>query len=71
MLEKAKQLQCIEGFEVGNDYGSPVSISHLLFADDTLVFCGAKKSQVQYLSLTLMLFEALSGLHINMSKSTI
>ncbi|WMV31905.1 hypothetical protein MTR67_025290 [Solanum verrucosum] len=71
MLEKAKQLQWTEDFEVGNGYGPPVSISHLLFADDTLVFCGAKKSQVQYLSLTLMLFEALSGLHINMSKSTI
>lgn len=43
----------------------------LLFADDTLIFCGAEKSQVQYLNLTLMLFQAISGLHINMPKNII
>lgn len=48
-----------------------MSISHLLFADDTLIFGGAEKSLVLYLNLTLMIFEPLSVLHINMSKSVI
>ncbi|XP_075099232.1 uncharacterized protein LOC142176070 [Nicotiana tabacum] len=71
MLEKAKQMPWMQRFDVGNISGLTVSVSHLLFADDTLIFCGAKKSQVEYLKLTLLIFEALSGLHINMSKSVI
>nr|XP_009785833.1 PREDICTED: uncharacterized protein LOC104234042 [Nicotiana sylvestris] len=71
MLDKAKQIQCIEGFTVGNSVANLVIVSHLLYADDTLIFCGANKMQVQYLNLTLLLFQAISGLHINMLKSKI
>lgn len=71
MLDKAKQMQWLEGFKVGNNSDIPVSVSHLLYAYDTLIFCGAEKLQVQYLNLTLLLFEAISGLHINMAKSVI
>ena len=44
-------------------------MSHSLFADDTLVFCGVSKDQLLYLSWILMWFEAISGLKINMDKS--
>uniref|UniRef100_A0A1S4AQ70 Uncharacterized mitochondrial protein AtMg01250-like n=1 Tax=Nicotiana tabacum TaxID=4097 RepID=A0A1S4AQ70_TOBAC len=71
MLDKAKQMQWIEGFRVGNNIIDPVAVSHLLYADDTLIFCGVEKLQVQYLNLTLLIFEAISGLHINMQKSMI
>lgn len=71
MVDKAKQLLRFEGFTVRNNRGIPISVSHLLFADDTLIFCGAERSQVLYLNLTLMFFEATSGLHINMIKSVI
>ncbi|KAF5457277.1 hypothetical protein F2P56_021390, partial [Juglans regia] len=52
----------LSGFKVGNGFGGPFIISHLLFADDTLVFCEAERSQVQTLRALLLCFEAVSGL---------
>ncbi|RVW88799.1 hypothetical protein CK203_034657 [Vitis vinifera] len=49
--------------------GEGVQISHLLFADDTLVFCQANQDQMTYLSWLLMWFEVVSELRINLEKS--
>lgn len=65
MLDKAKQLQWLHGFDVGNMITT--NITHLLYADDT----EANTSQVLYLNLALLIFEALAGLHINMLKRMI
>ena len=46
-----------------------VQVSHLLFVDDTLVFCGPSKNRLMYLSWILMWFEAILGLRINLDKS--
>ena len=51
--------------------GVESSISHLLYANDTLLFCEANKDQMKFLSWILMWFEALSGLTINLNKSEI
>ena len=51
--------------------GGGVEITHLLFADDTLVFCEPSTDQVSYLSWLLMWFEAMSGLKVNLDKSEI
>ena len=49
--------------------GERILISHLLSADDTLVFCEASQDQMTYLSWLLMWFQACSGLRINLEKS--
>ena len=46
-------------------------VSHLLFADDTILFCDTDLDQMAYLSWLLMWFEAILGLKINLSKSEI
>lgn len=71
MLDRAKQLHWIQGFQVGRDPMNTINVSHLLYADETLIFCEANKPQVQNLNITLLIFEDLSGLHINMLKIVI
>ncbi|RVW37131.1 hypothetical protein CK203_084530 [Vitis vinifera] len=51
--------------------GRAVHIAHLLFADDTIVFCEAKKEYLTNLSWILFWFEAASGLKINLAKSEV
>lgn len=42
---KGKWATMIQGFQVGRDSSTSVIVSHLLYADDTLIFCGADVSK--------------------------
>lgn len=44
-------------------------VSHILYADDTLLFCNTGLTQVGYLRCVLFCFEAVSGLKVNLGKS--
>jgi hypothetical protein len=61
----------LEGFSVANSNVSDLKVSHMLFTDDTLVFCGAIQDQLYHLKGVLLCFEAVSGLRINLEKSEI
>jgi hypothetical protein len=61
----------ISGFSVGSRDQTRVVVSHLLFADDTLVFCGADVSQIRHIGALLVCFEAVSGLKVNLPKSAL
>ncbi|CAA0827103.1 Uncharacterized mitochondrial protein AtMg01250, partial [Striga hermonthica] len=50
--------------------GAPV-LSHLLFADDSLVFCKADKYQAQLLLSILSRYQNFSGQKVNTAKSSI
>ena len=48
-----------------------MQLTHLLFADDTLVFCSDSRDQLAYLSWILLWLETISDLKINLDKSSI
>jgi mannosylglycoprotein endo-beta-mannosidase len=66
MIEKAVTEGLLRGFAVGH-----LQVSHLLFADDTLIFCDADVKQFRNLRRLLLCFEAASGLKINLGKSDV
>ena len=57
------------GFSMSITTGPSVMVSHLLFADDTLIFCDADPSQIANLRAILARFEGVSGFRINLGKS--
>jgi len=59
----------LSGFSVGSSTQDAMMVSHLLFADDTLIFCDPIVDQIRDLRCLLLCFEAASGLRINFSKS--
>lgn len=69
MLKTAQANNRIMGFKMkdGNTLG--LSISHLQYANDRLIFCGAKIEPLKRRIGIFVLFEAISGLHINWGKS--
>ncbi|WMV39938.1 hypothetical protein MTR67_033323 [Solanum verrucosum] len=57
------------GFDVAREGTERLEVTHLQYADDTLIFCDAEEEQLKYLRVILVLFEGISGLHINWRKS--
>jgi hypothetical protein len=58
-------------FSVGSRTQDAMMVPHLLFANDTLIFCDHIADQIRDLRCLLLCFEAASGLRINLSKSEI
>ena len=69
MLDKAVHEGRLSGFCVGNLEGRSEVVSHLLFADDTLIFCEADLDQLLILCMVLIWFKAGTSLKINLGKS--
>jgi len=69
MLNASMIQGLLSGFSVGIRNNEALVVNHLLFADDTLIFCGAQAEHVRNLRCTFLCFEAVSGLRINLGKS--
>ena len=71
LINRAVEGNYFDGSRIVVGREEDLVISHLLYADDTLIFFQANIEQLKYLSWILMWFEALSGLKINLNKSEI
>lgn len=59
----------IRGFNVARNGGENLEVTHLQYADDTLLMCKGDKKQLKTLRVILVLFEGISRLHINWRKN--
>lgn len=57
-----------EGFFPGH---GDLLVSHLQFADNTIIFCDNSQSQIRMLRCVLRCFEVVSNLHLNLTKSSL
>ena len=72
LVNKAVEGNFLSGCKLGGAREEEeLEVSHLLYADDTLLFCKDNPDQLACLRWILMWFEALSGLKINLNKSEI
>ena len=64
MMDRAVQSGYVSSFFVGNSDPEQLVISHLIFADDTLIFCDADPHQLTFLRYVFTWFEVVFGLKI-------
>ena len=69
--KKTEEGGLLRGFHVGPIHTTGIRISHLLFADDTILFCDAFREQLLSIRLALTCFQAFMGLKVNVAKSEI
>ncbi len=69
LMDRAVRGGYLSGFIVETSEGIDVIVSHLPFADDTLIFCDIDPPKLEHLGYVLTWFEANSGLTINLGKS--
>ena len=71
LVDKAVVGGFLTGYTLKGSNGASMNVSHLLFVDDTLIFCRDLIDQIANLSWILLWFEALFGLQVNLEKSVI
>ena len=61
----------LSGFQASPNTSGGLHISHLLFTDDTILFCDASEEQLLHIRMVLIFLEAIIGLKVNIGKSEI
>ena len=71
MLRRVEGFGLNRGFKAEGRRGGGECVSHILFADDTILFCDADVEQILPIRLLLLCFQAITGLKVNVQKSEI
>ena len=69
MLRRVEGAGLICDFKIEGRRGGGECVSHLLFVDDTILFCDADVEQILHIRLLLLCFKAVIGLKVNVHKS--
>ena len=69
MLRRVEGAGLIRGFKVEGRRGGGECVTHLLFADNTILFCDADVEQILHIWLLLLCFQVVTGLKVNVQKS--
>ena len=71
IMKKIEEGGFIQGFHVRPINSTGIRVSHLLFADDTILFCDASREQILSIRLALTCLQAFTCLKVNVGKSEI
>ncbi|WMV58412.1 hypothetical protein MTR67_051797 [Solanum verrucosum] len=71
MMTIALHNRWFKGFQISGRGWEEVEITHLLYANDAVIFCEPKAEQICYIRLMLMVFEVVTGLRVNWSKNSL
>ena len=69
MMKRVEGTGLLRGFKADGRRGGRVCVLHLLFVDDTILFCNANEEQILHVRMLLLCFQAVTGLKINALKS--
>ena len=69
MMKRVEGAGLLRGFRADGRWGGGVCVSHLLFADDMILFCNADEEQILHIWMLLLCFQAVTGLKVNALKS--
>ena len=69
MMKRVEDAGLLRGFRADGRRGEGVCVSHLLFTDDTILFCDADEEQILHVRMLLLCFQAVTSLKVNALKS--
>ena len=69
MLKRMEGAGLLRSFKADGWQGGGECVSHLLFADDIILFCDADMEQILHVRMLLLCFQAVANLKVNVQKS--